>query len=193
MPENTTPIHPAIARLLDTMNLGGPRIHDGIGLWPVLGPSRPECRCMMGRMASSQWWATGSRGSISFRGPKPTPASTGGWSKATPWTSWCESVAGQASRRIRRRPLVSLRRPAGPKNQSTNPRGGEPTTGSASAGGTVPRCGSMTLLCTSPSSAIGALERVITRRSRRCAGGAGGSVSVRGRLPTPGITPASDS
>lgn len=42
MTENTPSIHPAIAGLLGSLELGEPRLHDGIGLWPVLGPSRPE-------------------------------------------------------------------------------------------------------------------------------------------------------
>ncbi len=42
MSEPTPTLHPAIASLLGSLELGEPRLHDGIGLWPVLGPGRPE-------------------------------------------------------------------------------------------------------------------------------------------------------
>ncbi|WP_424315695.1 ARPP-1 family domain-containing protein [Haloferula sp.] len=42
MSENSSPIHPAIRSLLDSVRLGEPRIHGGIGLWPVIATPRPE-------------------------------------------------------------------------------------------------------------------------------------------------------
>jgi hypothetical protein len=42
MPANAPQIHPAIPSLLDSIRLGEPRIHEGIGLWPVLAEARPE-------------------------------------------------------------------------------------------------------------------------------------------------------
>ena len=35
-------IHPAISSLLKSIKLGEPRMHSGIGLWPVLAEARPE-------------------------------------------------------------------------------------------------------------------------------------------------------
>jgi hypothetical protein len=42
MPANAPQIHPAIPSLLDSIRLGEPRIHGGIGLWPVLAEARSE-------------------------------------------------------------------------------------------------------------------------------------------------------
>lgn len=42
MTEPTPSIHPAIATLLASLQLGKPRIHNGFGLWPVFGAARPE-------------------------------------------------------------------------------------------------------------------------------------------------------
>jgi len=42
MSESTPSLHPAIAELLGIIDLGEPRIHNGIGLWPVVAPARPE-------------------------------------------------------------------------------------------------------------------------------------------------------
>jgi hypothetical protein len=36
------PIHPSIAGLLSSLKLGEPRVHNGLGLWPVFAEMRPE-------------------------------------------------------------------------------------------------------------------------------------------------------
>ena len=36
------PLHPAITGLLASLKMGEPRIHNGIGLWPVFAASRPD-------------------------------------------------------------------------------------------------------------------------------------------------------
>ena len=42
MTEDSAPLHATITTLLGALRLGEPHMHRGIGLWPVLGPSRPE-------------------------------------------------------------------------------------------------------------------------------------------------------
>jgi len=42
MSEPIHTIHPAIVELLGSIDLGEPRIHNGIGLWPVFAKPRPE-------------------------------------------------------------------------------------------------------------------------------------------------------
>lgn len=46
MTENSSPVplkhHPAIDALLTSLRLGEPRIHKGLGLWPVMAEPRPE-------------------------------------------------------------------------------------------------------------------------------------------------------
>ena len=37
-----SPLHPAITALLATLRLGDPKIHNGLGLWPVFADCRPE-------------------------------------------------------------------------------------------------------------------------------------------------------
>lgn len=42
MTENNSPLHPALSALLDSLPLGTPSLHGGIGLWPVLAAPCPE-------------------------------------------------------------------------------------------------------------------------------------------------------